>query len=450
MSSLAKRIAEGSIILTFRTLFVRIIGILITIILVRSLGKFDYGLYALFMSAVGIASIFLIGNLGNVVVADVSQELQNGKKERAKALLVGYSQFTMILTLFISFVLLLLSIPVLWHYGPKVRDLVVIIALIIPLYGITNILNIIFHAHARFDNMALISMMDAIGRLAFVVVAVVVLDYGLMGAAYSQLFGPLLSVLVAFYPAISTVRYLKDIHRPRIGLFYSMLHGHGKYMIAMRPVNQLKEQGLPWVVQFFLGVEAVAVFTVAKRGMEFFNTILFSINQVYLPLLSAEVAKGVERVNQIVTRSTKYLLISSSMIVLGGVIIAPFVFKTLFGIDYLESVPIFRLILLTLFVISFGTILGPVFMAYKGQKYTFYASLISLATMLILVSLLTPAAGLVGTAVGYLGGVLVQTALLYYYLKRIHPDLKVEFSSMFTVDDYDRQLLKKMYSKLKK
>jgi len=61
--SLAKRVAEGSALLVSRELFVRIVGVVITVILVRYLGKFDYGLYALFMSAVGIASIFLMGRL---------------------------------------------------------------------------------------------------------------------------------------------------------------------------------------------------------------------------------------------------------------------------------------------------------------------------------------------------------------------------------------------------
>ncbi len=241
--SLAKRVAEGSAILVSREFFVRIVGVVITVILVRYLGKFDYGLYALFMSAVGIASIFLMSGLGTVIVADVSRELEDGKKERAKALLIRYSQFIMVVSFFISFVLFLLSLPVSRWYGDEVGRLVVVIAFIIPLYALNIVMLTIFNSHSRFDRMALVSIVEAVGRLAFVIAAVVVFDYGLMGAVYSQLFGIFLSALVVVYPAYSTVRYLKDVPRARIGLFYGMLRGHGKFLIAVGPGLSAKGTG---------------------------------------------------------------------------------------------------------------------------------------------------------------------------------------------------------------
>jgi len=448
--SLAKRVAEGSALLVSRELFVSLVGIGITIILVRYLGKFDYGRYALFVSAVAIASIFLMGSLSSVIVADVSRELEEGKKERAKALLIRYSQFIMMVSFFISFVIFLLSLPVSRWYGDEVGRLVVVIAFIIPFYALNNVLLTIFHSHSRFDRMALVSIVEAVGRLAFVIAAVVVFDDGLMGAVYSQLFGIFLSSLVVVYPAYSTVRYLKEVPRARIGLFYRMLLGHGKFVIAAGPVYQLREQVLPWIVQFFLGVEAVAVFTVAKRGVDFFNTLLFSINQVYLPLLSSEMSKGAKRINLIMNRSIKYLLASSCIIVITGIIIAPFLFEILFSTKYLESVPIFRMILPAVFVAALYSIINPVFMAYKGQKYIFGAFLISLVTTVISVSLLTPVAGLPGSAAGYLIGMFVFIVVLYYYLRHMNPELKWEFSLMFTVDEYDRWLVRKIYGRLKR
>jgi len=89
-------------------------------------------------------------------------------------------------------------------------------------------------------------------------------------------------------------------------------------------------------------------------------------------------------------------------------------------------------------------------MAYKGQKYIFYAFLISLITTVISVFLLTPVAGLFGSAAGYLIGMFVFIVVFYYYLRRMDPELKWEFSSMFTVDEYDRWLVRKIYGKLMK
>jgi len=167
-------------------------------------------------------------------------------------------------------------------------------------------------------------------------------------------------------------------------------------------------------------------------------------------LLSAEMSKGAKRINLIMNRSIKYLLASSCIIVITGIIIAPFLFEILFSRKYLESVPIFRMILPIIFVAALYSIINPVFMAYKGQKYIFSAFLISLVTTVISVFLLTPVAGLFGTAAGYLIGMFVFIAAFYYYLRRMDPELKVRFSSMFTVDEYDRWLVRKIYGRLKR
>lgn len=450
MPSIARRVAEGSSLLFSRNLLQKVIGVAITITLVRYLGKYEYGLYALFTSATGIAAMFLVGALKSVIVADAAQELQKGEEGRAKTLLFRYSQFILGMSILISIAIFFLSFPVSKWYSAIVGDLVIIIAFIIPSYALRNILVTTFQAHSRFDYMALIGMLEAFFRLAFVIVAVVILDYGLMGAAYSQLFGPLMAVVLVLPFAFSTVEYLKKVPRAKVGLFYSTMKGHGKYIVAMVPFNQLREKSLPWIVQFFVGVEAVAIFTVAKRGMQFFQNLLNSISQVYIPMLSEELRGGAQRVNKIMNRSIKYVLALSIPVVLAGILIAPLLFELLFETRYLESVPVFRVIVLTLLVVSIRAIMGPVFMAYKAQRYSFFASVFSLFSTLLMVSILTPPFGLLGAAGGYLLGVAVFVLTLWYYMGRIDRELRLEIRPLLTLDDYDKRLIRKVYRRIRR
>jgi len=449
MASLKRQVAEGYAYLLGRSILVRGIGIAVTLLLVRYLTRFEYGLYALFTSAMGIGIMFFMGSLGTVVVADVSRELGSGRKDHAKALLLRYFQFIIGIAILISLAFYLSSYPLTWRYGQKVGELAVAIALIIPLYAVRNILITTFHSHSKFGYMAALPLIESLGRLGFVVVVVVILRQGLMGAVYSQLFGPLLGVLIMLYPAFHTLKHLLSTPRARTGLFYTMLRGHGKYMIAFSSVRQVRDQALPWIVQFFLGVEAVAVFTVAKRGMEVFQMLLNSLSQVYIPLVSAEASKGVERVNEIMNRSIKYLGMLSLLLILGAGFLARWLISTLFGELYLDSVMIFRVLLAALILFSIRSVLLPVFMAYKSQRHIFLSSLASLAALLILTPILIPIFGLVGAAAGYIIAIAIFVALLTRYLKHVELELEVRASQLLSIDDYDRALFKKAVSMIR-
>ncbi len=206
-------------------------------------------------------------------------------------------------------------------------------------------------------------------------------------------------------------------------------------------VKDLANNLTPWIIEYFLGVTSVAIFSVAIKFSNLFESVIKSLETTLMPITSKEIFKW-EKTKFMLNRSIKYALWISIISIIFLWILAPFLIEILFTRDYIASVTVFRILLLTLIAYSFSLIFRPLFYALKKQKYLFYSYLTSLFSLVILEILLVQFIELVGIAIAILLYSLLLTLSRYYFIKKVKTDFKIDVKSFFKIDEFDKKLFK--------
>jgi len=436
--SLTRKIAEGVFALSSQQVATAFIGFFTAIILIRTLGTYEYGLLTLALAAFAIASIFLDFGIGSVITTDMARELGAKRSDRAKSLFVGYMQAEVMMGL-VLFILVFLSAG--WvqvRYNEIVAELVKVCAFLLILGGVKNVFFVAFNSHTEFKYLSFMRVIEGAAMLALVFTIVLVMRKGVIGAMCAYPLAALTSIVFSLPMFMRTIGHLRGIDRAEGSLFFNTLKGHGKWVPALVPFKRLGDNATPWIIQLFLGVESVAIFQVAFRGFGFFQSLIGSLESTLMPITSREILDW-ERTKNMLNRSIKYALWISLPLVVFLLIIAPFLIEFLFTERYLASVPIFRVLLLMLLVYTFGLIFRPLFYALKAQKQLFYSYAIWAPSLIILEIVLINLLDLIGIALAMVINAMLITCFRYHLVKKIK-DFKIKMD--FGIDDFDKKLLK--------
>jgi len=443
MPSLARKIAEGTFIISLSKVGITLFGFFATLILIRNLGVHDFGLFTLVLSGFTIAGIFLDLGLSNVLIADVANELGNKRPDRAKTLLYRYSQMEVLAGLSLFGVVFLSIGLVEARHGDVVGGLVKIGALLLIAWSFRNVFMVTFSSHTKFHYLSFMELLECTVRLLLVIVFVLLMEMSIKGAMLAYSISAIVSIVIAFPLFVKTLKHFQGVERAKINLFFNTVKGHGKYVMLMYPFNTLSKNLPFWIIQPILGLEAVGYYSAAKKVQNVVVLTLSSLETVLMPIISEEFVKSREKALDIIHRSVKYSLILSSVLFSLFTIFARPLFETFFTSSYLLSVPVFRILLLTLFISSFTLAIKPLFFTLKLQKYLFVVYLLNLPLLVLGGAAMTSKFGIVGMAIAAELSLFLSLLLMYYYLSGASP-IKIEFRDIFKVDDYDRKLISRI------
>jgi O-antigen/teichoic acid export membrane protein len=444
--SLTRKIAEGTALFTSSNLIATLFGLLTFLVIVRTLGRFEYGLIVLALSAVNITSTFLDFGIGGVITADVAREIGRDRFDRSKSLLYRYAQLQVFTGLLLFFVVFFSNFYFEQRYSELVSKLVQISAFMLLVNGAKNIYIAVFNSHLEFRQVTIIQVGETIFRLLYVLVFLFILDAGIFGVMASYPLSILTAVLLTSPRFYSKAMNYKGIERSQESLFFSTLTGHGKWVVGMIPFKRLGDNIPPWIIQFILGVEAVAIFQVARRVAGFIVSFISPLEQVLMPIIPKEI-ENIDKVNKIISRSYKYSFWLSTLVVIASILAASIVFEFLFGLAYIASVPVFRVLVFIAIIYAFNLTMRPLFFGFKTQKHLFIIYVLGFLVLVVLGSIFTLILELMGMAVVYLGIGIFGFLLRYRYIKRL--GVKIEFNNILKIDDYDKNLLQKIKKELK-
>jgi O-antigen/teichoic acid export membrane protein len=447
MVSLTRRILEGTFVISLGNILMAFFGFLTSILLIRVLGRYEFGLLTLTLSAFNIGVIFLDLGIGPVLIADVAKELGNRRVDRAKSLLYRYIQIESLLGSVLFLAVFLSANFFAVKYNETVGTLIRMSAFLLILAGLKNILIVMFNSHSKFDYFSFMQIIDSASRLLFVFLLIVVIGKGLIGAMFAYLLSYFTSSVLSFPLFVKTGGYLTKVEKARENLFVNTIKGHGKYGILMRQFRTFNLNVPPWIIRHFLGVETVGIFSAAWKLQGFFVGLLHPLEQVLMPIISEISASGKEKIKLLHNKSVKYSLFLSLIILIGVELFAPLLIKNLFTSKYLASVPVFRILMLLLLVSAFNIPLRPIFFTYKAQKYLFLIYVVSTLILFLIGSVLTSILGIIGMAIGMVLSGGVGVLIRYTYAKKLF-GIKMEARALFEFDEYDRRMAGKIKEKI--
>lgn len=330
-------------------------------------------------------------------------------------------------------------------YSDIVRELIRISAFLIITNAGKNIFLTTFNSHFDFKSISYLNAGESFFKFIYIILFGYYFKLGVYGVMLAYPLSSMTSLLLTFARYIRIIKNYLQISRSKESFFLKTVKSHGKWAIGILPLKNLTGNIPPWIIQFFLGVEAVAIFNVARRPLAYANSLLSPLERVLMPVISQEI-KNIERVNKIVNKSIKYSIWFSFPIIVFGIILSPTVFNLLFGSFYLESAKIFQLLIFVSVIYALNLTMRPLFFGFRAQKYLFIVYAVSLATFSIFSLILTFIAGLYGMALTFIINGFIAFLLRYKYIKMM--GLRIKFGEIVRIDDYDKELILKIIKRV--
>ncbi|MHA1712714.1 MAG: oligosaccharide flippase family protein [Candidatus Ranarchaeia archaeon] len=449
--SLANKIAKGTVIFSSSNVILTAIHFLTSVLVIRTLGALDYGWLALSLSAYSIGTVFLDLGLSNVISSEIARSRGKKRLDQVKRFLLRYSQMEL------GGGSLLLIVPILaspWinkAYSPMLARLFIIVGTYLFLTGIKNLFSTTFYSYTLYHYLTFLQVTFALLRLLWVLLLVIWLKQGLMGAILTYPLSLAITILLTSPFWWRVVSPLKKIKASKEPVFRKALKEQGGYVILTLPFKNIQDQLPPWMIKALLGTEMVAIYAVAQRGFSPLFSLLRSLETTLLPLASERISTDWQTTKTMLNKATKYASWVAALLVIGGWLLAPLFYRFLFSEKYLEAVPVFRIYLLVLFVYAFLLIQRPLLYALRAQKYLFYAYLMGVPFYILLLYLSISWLGVLGAALALsLHGVVIAS-LRYYFLHQLCPDFRISFKALFLIDEFDKRMFKeKILSRLQR
>ncbi|MCG2693827.1 oligosaccharide flippase family protein [Candidatus Parcubacteria bacterium] len=444
---LTKKITESSFLLSASSLLSRFISFGAVIIITRLLNLYEYGALVLAMTVSGPVNIFSSFGLESVIISDLARFRGEKMLGHLKKLLISYSMIKLLVTTAIVLMGWFLKPILVARFGDFIDEFFLILVIWVYAVIFYNIFTAVSNAFEDFKIISIADLSEVTVKTILVLVFWMtnVIDIKFILIAY--LFGKIFNVGILFFFSIRKLYFLKNIVTSKEAVYKNMILRHGKWAVLSQTVSeQLSSTLKPWIIKFLLGVESVALFSVASSLYSALARIV-PIKQVIFPIISRRIDD--KDVNVIIAqKATKYSFIFYFIIgVVSFFLIVPFI--NIFFPQYESSIILFRLLLARMLITATGYGHMAFFYAYKEQKQLFKYSFIDVFALFTILPACILLFGLPGIYIERL----ITIPLLYgareHYLRKKYNIATWRLKALFTFDFYDKYFLDKVMHKIR-
>lgn len=379
------------------------IGFFGTVYFARELGATLLGVFFLFEATLYTMATVVDFGLRGAVEKRISAGDDPGRMFGAAVVL------KLLLIVVVSSVVLAVREPLAAYVG---ADLALELVGVVVAFELSMLVVHVLQGELRVAQTAVLHFLRS---LTFVTVAVALLQYGYGVRA-------LVYALLVSYTVLlvgGSLRVSTPIARPgrrHLRSLYDYAKFNGIWGLGGHVYNWMDVI----VIGFFLSQAAVGAYELAWRLTT--TAIMFStvFARVLFPQLSAWQADGaVERVRDLISdaMTTSLLLIVPSVV--GVAVIGREILGVVFGPEYTIAAAAFLVLMIEKLPQAVNLVFDKAIQAFDRPKYGAIATVVSLSMNVGLNVLLVPRYGLVGAAAATLLSVVVNTAMLGYYLRRL-------------------------------
>lgn len=431
---------------TFWNFVARGVGFLNTAITIYALTIYQYGVFQLLLASYAFFSYFISWG-GFAAGTEIVRLSGEGREDKAKRLFWEFNLFRLgnAVLLWAAF-FWGANLPFMTsRYGPDAIILIKILSFLFLSEAFLGAVQTILTLRLKFEYLASRSATGKIFQLGILLYFYFYSNVGLMAVMLSVVASHFLSALASFPQAFKLLMEWKHVEMSAWGIFPKLARAHGKWASLRGFVGQLSSRLEPWFIKFFLGTDAVGIYSVASQMAGMLRGI---VPVSTLSTLIPRIASEEERAKRIFVRGVKYLIIANTIVMAAGITAAP-IAVLLFFTQYAASLPYF-LALVIIMPLRIGTISDILLSAYRDQKYFFLRTMTRNFASILFMLILLPVLGLWGLVINDIFFNLAVTWASYSRLVSIRPEFRIKWGDTFTWDEEDTLLLKKAFAGARK
>jgi len=361
-------------------------------IITKTLGTYDYGLWAQINITVSLISPLALMGLSMSFVRFLSSETEEKViKEAVYSIL-----FFVTVSSFLASLLLYICAEPLATFGfkdPEATYFIQVGSFLIFLNVIESVSLIYFRVFRQIKRFSYLTLFETFAKLFFIVV-LLKLGYGLLGVIVATLIIQCLVFLISIITIISQIGFII----PR----FTYIKEYLEFSLPLTPtalVRWVTESSDRFMVTYFLGLGSVGVYSAA---CSIGNLIQFLVSPLQLILLP-EISKlfdedKIDQVRIYMSHSLRYFLLITIPAVFGISALA----KPLLGVftteDFLSGWSVIPIIALSGLLAGIFQIFVNIIFLVKETKYITYINIVAATSNVLLNFLLIPSIGIGGAA----------------------------------------------------
>ncbi|HOE90838.1 MAG TPA: oligosaccharide flippase family protein [Candidatus Cloacimonadota bacterium] len=384
-----------------------------SILLVRILSKQLYGVWTY---AENILQFFLLlQGLGCVVGLLQFASANQDKPEKQ----YSYMKFTLIVGLIVNSIIAL-SIVIFYFFGelgiPESKPILLILALFPVLNIVFDTIQMYFRSSFENKKFSLLTTVNSATFLTFSTLGALI--WGIYGVAFGRYMAVIISVITGIY--------LLKPHIKKIYASYKLSYLEIKEFLSFSLISMLSNifSSLLFILDVFLigllmkDESLVATYKIATIIPFAMNFLPMTVLIYIYPYL-VQATKNKEQIKSLFKKLVLVLSSINAIISLSAIALAPFIIRLLFGADYENAIPSFRILMLGYFVIgSFRSPAGNTLNALKKVQYNLLIVIITGIFNIVLDYLLIKKYGMIGAATTSLTVSIISAGLALIYFKK--------------------------------
>ena len=412
-----QRISKNMVVLFIARMVSMLISFFYVIYTARYLGPANYGILAFALALNGIFGVIANFGLDPLTVREVAKDKNLADKYLANGIVLK-ALFGILAFLAVFAVVNILGYP-------EITKMVVyLITISTIIAGLNNLFNNNYQAFERMEFISIGQILQSILLLIFAIVGII----SGFDVVYFALIYLIVSLIVLGYNIIVTLwKFLK----PRIEVdfgFWKVLLAESSWFAIAAFTTSLYYYFDSVMISYMKGNFEVGIYNSAYR----LANIALIIPQIYFlsiyPKLSGTHAKNLKTFKMLSEISITAMWILSFIVGVFGLILSNIV-VLIYGNEYLDAVPIFKVIIwsISLAYITIG--LGNILDATGYQKLRFYFVLISCILNIVLNYFLISIYGAFGAAISTLIArivILITFSMSVFKIAHINPFIKLE------------------------
>jgi len=426
------KVAKGAGIVFIGTAVGMLLAYISVLIIARFLGPEDYGLISLASAVTTIASTVVLVGMPEGIVRFVSFYKGRGEGGKIKGVIVSAIQIVLPLSILASSIIFLFADSIsLIFKEQELAPILRIFSIGIPFYGLYYIFN---SAVGGFQEMKYVVLARDIFQNAFrllILVSLLILGYGIYGAAFAYTFAIIGAPFVAFFYLNKIFPFWREkavFTRKELLSFSWPLMFAGMLGLVMGWIDTL-------MLGYFLTAKDVGIYRASLSTASLLKIVPSSFTSIFFPVVTELYSKGMhEEIKDTNYAVTKWIFMIVLPLVMLMVLFSDDVLNILYGSAYIRGAYAFCILTLSYFFISVMFPTGQIIKTVGRTKLIMLNTSVGAFLDAILNYLLIPRYGIEGAALATGISVLTVSLLSFaevFKITHIQP-VRINYAKIFT------------------
>jgi O-antigen/teichoic acid export membrane protein len=389
----ALRILKNSTALSLTTLFERVVGFFMLWYVARTQGQKYWGDFNLALAFILIVLPLAIWGLDKVMPREVARSKESPGAFLSSGIIISLLAGALATAAIIVVVYLL-------DYTPELQALIIlaVITNVLP-RGLSGVHEALINGLERMEWIALVRLPATIVR-TILAVAFLAAGYGL-GSVF-VLIGVQYLVVVIVY-LIIFYHYVPGF---RLGLDWALLRT--LFVTALPMVSiVLTGETFRQLDRVFLSKwwdsESVGLYATGALPIDVTRLMILAVMAALFPVLSRVFISSLQRFGQVTDLLFKYILIAAFPLTVAIASLAKIMILLAFGQEYADSVPVVRILAISILFVSVGQLLYHILLASHNERLALRTVVVRGVVGISLNVLLIPSLGIIGAAIAAVG-----------------------------------------------